>query len=319
MTMKPSHAGVLIALAVVVMGAALSVFTVRETEHAIVLQFGEPKRVISEAGLHFKLPMIQNVRYFDNRILSVDPQTQRMNLSSDKSSPLRVKDEDLEISEEQKEALEKLTTEVSGEPINVESFARYRIVDPLLFLQRMVTEDVAEQRIRAVMEGATRDVLGQTTLRTLLSPRRAAVMNEIRDRVNTAMADRGVEIVDFRIAKADLTDTLRTSTVSRMITERKEKATETRATGQELALQIRSKADKERAIILAEAEKDAQIVRGQGDETAIKTYASAFNKDKDFYAFTRSLEAYRNTLGDPATQLILSPDGAFFRYFNNAP
>lgn len=317
--MKPSHAGVLIALAVVVMGAALSVFTVRETEHAIVLQFGEPKRVISEAGLHFKLPMIQNVRYFDNRILSVDPQTQRMNLSSDKSSPLRVKDEDLEISEEQKEALEKLTTEVSGEPINVESFARYRIVDPLLFLQRMVTEDVAEQRIRAVMEGATRDVLGQTTLRTLLSPRRAAVMNEIRDRVNTAMADRGVEIVDFRIAKADLTDTLRTSTVSRMITERKEKATETRATGQELALQIRSKADKERAIILAEAEKDAQIVRGQGDETAIKTYAAAFNKDKDFYAFTRSLEAYRNTLGDPATQLILSPDGAFFRYFNNAP
>ncbi len=317
--MKPSHAGVLIALAVVVMGAALSVFTVRETEHAIVLQFGEPKRVISEAGLHFKLPLIQNVRYFDNRILSVDPQTQRMNLSSDKSSPLRVKDEDLEISDEQKEALEKLTTEVSGEPINVEAFARYRIVDPLLFLQRMVTEDVAEQRIRAVMEGATRDVLGQTTLRTLLSSRRSTVMNEIRDRVNTAMADRGVEIVDFRIAKADLTDTLRTSTVSRMITERKEKATETRATGQELAQQIRSKADKERAIILAEAEKDAQIVRGQGDETAIKTYAAAFNKDKDFYAFTRSLEAYRNTLGDPATQLILSPDGAFFRYFNNAP
>lgn len=317
--MKPSHAGVLIALAVVLMGAALSVFTVRETEHAIVLQFGEPKRVISEAGLHFKLPLIQNVRYFDNRILSVDPQTQRMNLSSDKSSPLRVKDEDLEISDEQKEALEKLTTEVSGEPINVEAFARYRIVDPLLFLQRMVTEDVAEQRIRAVMEGATRDVLGQTTLRTLLSSRRSTVMNEIRDRVNTAMADRGVEIVDFRIAKADLTDTLRTSTVSRMITERKEKATETRATGQELAQQIRSKADKERAIILAEAEKDAQIVRGQGDETAIKTYAAAFNKDKDFYAFTRSLEAYRNTLGDPATQLILSPDGAFFRYFNNAP
>ena len=317
--MKPSHAGVLIALAVVVMGAALSVFTVRETEHAIVLQFGEPKRVISEAGLHFKLPLIQNVRYFDNRILSVDPQTQRMNLSSDKSSPLRVKDEDLEISDEQKEALEKLTTEVSGEPINVEAFARYRIVDPLLFLQRMVTEDVAEQRIRAVMEGATRDVLGQTTLRTLLSSRRSTVMNEIRDRVNTAMADRGVEIVDFRIAKADLTDTLRTSTVSRMITERKEKATETRATGQELAQQIRSKADKERAIILAEAEKDAQIVRGQGDETAIKTYAAAFNKDKDFYAFTRSLEAYRNTLGDPATQLILSPDGAFFRYFHNAP
>ncbi|WP_435641054.1 protease modulator HflC [Micavibrio aeruginosavorus] len=319
MTMKPSHAGVLIALAVVVMGAALSVFTVRETEHAIVLQFGDPKRVISEAGLHFKLPLIQNVRYFDNRILSVDPQTQRMNLSSDKSSPLRVKDEDLEISEEQKEALEKLTTEISGEPINVEAFARYRIVDPLLFLQRMVTEDVAEQRIRAVMEGATRDVLGQTTLRTLLSPRRAAVMNEIRDRVNTAMSDRGVEIVDFRIAKADLTDTLRTSTVSRMITERKEKATETRATGQELALQIRSKADKDRAILLAEAEKDAQIIRGKGDETAIKTYASAFNKDKDFYAFTRSLEAYRNTLGDPATQLILSPNGAFFRYFNNAP
>lgn len=317
--MKPTQAGILIGLAVVVMGVAMSVFTVRETEHAIVLQFGEPIRVISEPGLHFKVPLIQNARYFDNRILSVDPQIQRMNLSSDKSSPLRIKDASIEISDEQKEAIEKLTTEVSGEPINVEAFARYRIVDPLLFLQRMVTEDVAEQRIRAVMEGATRDVLGQTTLRTLLSPRRTQVMNDIRDRINVAMADRGVEIVDFRIAKADLTDTLRASTVSRMITERKEKATETRATGQELALQIRSKADKDRTIILAEAEKTSQITRGLGDETAIKTYAGAFNKDKEFYAFTRSLEAYRNTLGDPNTQLILSPDSAFFRHFSKRP
>lgn len=302
---------ILVAVAAILL--SMSVFTVREIEHAIVLQLGEPKQEIAEAGLYFRIPLIQNVRYFDKRILSVDPPTERMNLSSDKTRTQQLQTDDM--SAEDKAAIEQLAAEVSGEPINVDVFARYKIVNPLLFLQRMVTEDGANQRIRNVMSGATRDVLGKTTLRDLLSTKRNAVMAEIKNRVNADMTDRGVEIVDIRIVRADLTDTLRTSTVNRMITERKEHATETRARGQELALEIRSKAERERTVLLAEAQRKGQGLRGQGDQEAIQTYSAAFNKDKDFYAFTRSLEAYRSTMANPDTRLILSPDSEFFRYF----
>ena len=303
----------LVLAGVAAIGLSMSVFTVREIEHAIVLQFGKPVKQIDQAGLYFHMPMIQNVRYFDKRILSVDPATERMNLSSDKTRAQNLVSEGM--SAEEKLAVEQLAAEVSGEPINVDVFARYKIIDPLLFLQRMVTEEGANQRIRNVMSGATRDVLGKTTLRDLLSTKRNAVMAEIKNRVNADMKDRGVEIVDIRIVRADLTDTLRTSTVNRMITERKEDATETRARGQELALEIKSKAERERTVLLADAQRKGQSIRGQGDQLAIQTYSAAFNKDKDFYAFIRSLEAYRATMSNPETRMILSPDSEFFRYF----
>lgn len=309
MPMKTLTASALIVCAAALVVGSMSMFTVREIEHAIVLQFGKPVKVISQAGLYFRAPLIQEVRYFDKRTLSVDPPTERMTLSSDKTrgqaGPIPT----------EAEALDQLSTEASGEPINVDVFARYKIVDPLLFLQRMVTEEGANQRIRNVLSGATRDVLGKTTLRDLLSAKRNTVMAEIKTRVNDAMKDRGVEIVDIRIVRADLTDRLRTSTVSRMISERKEDATETRAKGQEQALQIRAKAERERTVLLAEAERQSQSLRGQGDEEAIRIYNAAFNKDKDFYAFLRSMEAYRGTLASPETRLILSPDSAFFQYF----
>lgn len=310
---KMGGAAGLIGVAAVAILVSMSVFTVREIEHAIVLQLGEPRQTISKAGLYFRIPLIQNVRYFDKRILSVDPATERMNLSSDKSRVQQLQKED--ATDEEKAALEQLASDVSGEPINVDVFARYRIADPLLFLQRMVTEEGANQRIRNVLSGATRDVLGRTTLRDLLSTKRNAVMADIKNRVNDDMKERGVEIVDIRIVRADLTDTLRTSTVNRMITERKEDATETRARGQERALEIKSKAERERTVLLADAQRSAQMLRGQGDQEAIKIYSEAFNKDKDFYAFTRSLEAYRETMANPETRLILSPDSEFFRYF----
>jgi membrane protease subunit HflC len=314
MNMKLASASAMIGGAIVLILTSMSLFTVREIEHAIVLQFGKPVRVISEAGLYMRMPMIQNVQYFDKRILSVDPPTERMTLSSDKAAAA-AQTSTAEMTDEARAAFEKLSTEASGEPINVDVFARYKIVDPVLFLQRMVSQDSANQRIRNVMEGATRDVLGRTTLRDLLSAKRNAIMAEIKTRVNDQMKDRGVEIVDIRIVRADLTDRLRTSTVSRMITERKERATETRALGQELALKIRAEAERERTIILAEAERDSQILRGEGDAEAIRIYNEAFNKDKDFYAFTRSMEAYRGALATPETRLILSPDSAFFRNF----
>lgn len=314
-TIKITGAAGLIAIAATAIAISMSMFTVREIEHAIVLQFGEPKRVISQAGLYFRMPLIQNVRYFDKRILSVDPPTERMNLSSDKNRIQQSMGADM--TEDEKKALEQLVVETSGEPINVDVFARYRIVDPLLFLQRMVTEDGANQRIRTVLSGATRDVLGKTTLRDLLSVKRNAVMADIKTRVNDSMKDRGVEIVDLRIVRADLTDTLRSSTVNRMITERKEVATETRARGQEQALEIKARAERERTVLIAEAQRKAQGLRGNGDQIAISTYNEAFNKDKDFYAFIRSLEAYRTTLANPETRMILSPDSEFFRYFVN--
>ncbi len=209
---------------------------------------------------------------------------------------------------------------ISGEPIIVDTFTRYRITDPLMFMKTLRTVYAANQRIESIMNDVTRSILGRTTLRQLLSEDRARIMEEIRTRVNQkTKEDRlGIEVVDTRIVRADLTPELRQSTVRRMISELKERATETRAKGEERALEIRSTAEKERTVILAQAQRDAQITRGQGDEIAIKTYASAFNKDKEFYGFIRSLEAYRSTLATPETRLILSPDSQFFRYFKGS-
>lgn len=295
-----------------------SVFTVNEREQAIVLQLGQPTGEIKGPGLHFKIPVVQDVRRFDSRILSVDPRPVQMVISSSSDSPLTRTQDDAVVEAPPTTEIRNGRREViSGEPIIVDTFTRYRIVDPLQFMKTLRTVYAANQRIESIMNDATRGVLGKTTLRQLLSNERTRVMEEIRDLVNKRIKEDqlGVEIVDTRIVRADLTPELRQSTVRRMISELKERATETRAKGAERALEIRSTADKERAVILANAQRDAQIVRGEGDEIAIKTYAEAFSKDKEFYEFFRSMEAYRNTLADPGTRLILSPDSAFFKYF----
>lgn len=315
--MQKALVGLIFVLAAGLIILSQALYTVDETEQAIVLQFGQPigtegDNLVKKPGLHFKLPFVQQVRYFDSRILSVDPAPERMNISSDeRGSVLRGTPEGEEPAD--------LGAEVSGEPILVDSFARYRITDPLAFLKTLQTVETATTRIGGIMSNATRNVLGQTTLREILSDQRSEIMTEIRQTVNKALQDNGfgVEIVDIRIVRADLTDKLRTSTVNRMITERRERATETRAKGRELALEIRSKAEKERTIILAEANKQAQIIRGEGDRTAIKTYTDAYNKDPDFYSFLRSMEAYENSFDEEGTQLILSPDSAFLRYLRS--
>jgi membrane protease subunit HflC len=288
---------------------SLSIFTVDERQTAIVLQFGQPKQVYADAGLKVKLPWpIQDVRYFDSRILEVDPEPRRVNISSDRNNPML---EDGTVDAE-------LIEEVSGEPIIVDTFARYKIIDPLLFLQRLQTESRARQQIENVMDSATRDTLGNATLRNILSPARGDLMVKIRDRVNAEMKPRGVEIVDIRIVRADLTERLQTSTVSRMITKRKELATKTRANGQEKALEIRSTADKERTVLLANANKTAQITKGEGDKTATEIYNKAYNADPGFYAFTRSMEAYKTSMGVKGeTKMILSPDASFLRFLSD--
>ncbi len=208
---------------------------------------------------------------------------------------------------------------VSGEPIIVDSYARYRISDPLQFMKTLRTVENANKRIESIIDEATRTVLGKTTLKELLSADRTRVMADINQRLNKKIREdkMGIEVVDVRIVRADLGESLRDSTVRRMISEMTERATETRAKGEQLALEIRSTAEKERTVILANAERDAQMLRGQGDNEAIQTYSAAFNKDKQFYTFMRSMEAYKNTLADPETRMILSPDSDFLRYFDN--
>ena len=296
-----------------------SLFIVDQRQQAIVLQLGEPVGEPRGPGLHLKIPVIQSVRFFDSRILSIDPTPDEMVISASSLEEDRGKRQAQAEGEEETEETAGIIENVTGEPIIVDTFARYKIVDPLRFMKTLVTIRGANLRLERILNDATRAVLGKTTLKQLLSSDRTRVMDEIRNRVNRRVSgDKfGIEIVDVRIVRADLTADLRTSTVRRMISELRERATETRAKGEEQALAIRSRAEKERTVIIAEAQRDAEIVKGEGDETAIKTYASAFNKDKDFYSFIRSMEAYKNTLADPETRLILTPDSEFFRHFQN--
>jgi modulator of FtsH protease HflC len=312
--MKPHHTFAVVILILAFFALTQSVFTVDQTEQALVLQFGQPRGSIQEPGLHFKLPLVQDVVFFDRRVLSVDPPPAQVVISSAVDATAAPK------------AGETATPSVedalaSGEPIIVDTFARYHIVDPLKFLKTLRTVDEAEHRLESILNDATRAVLGKTTLHQLLSPDRNAVMKDILTRMNKKVQDDqfGIDIVDIRIVRADLTPELRQATVQRMISALKERATQTRAEGDQQATQIRADADRESQIILAEAQRDAQITRGEGDKEAIRIYADAYNKDKDFYAFTRSLEAYRTALASPDTRLILSPDSEFLRYFRTGP
>lgn len=319
----------LIVLAVLAFGliaASQIFFIVDQREQAIVLQLGQPVGDINGPGLHMKIPVIQTVQYFDRRILSVDPAPEQVVISSVDIERAPEKDDNAEATDEEKaaaaekEAARKSTiANVTGEPIILDTFARYKITDPLQFLKTLRTVGAANSRIENILNDATRAELGKTSLQQLLSPARTAVMRNIQRRVNANIQkdNLGIEIVDVRIVRADLTAELRTSTVRRMISELKERATETRAKGEERALEIRSTAEKERTVLIAEAQRDASIMKGEGDKEAIKIYAEAFNKDKEFYSFIRSMEAYKNTLADPQTQLILSPDSEFFKHFDD--
>ena len=317
-----------------------ALFTVDQREQALVLQLGSPVGEPRDPGLHLKIPFIQEVKRFDGRVLSVDPKPEQVVIASSTiareisreqaaNERAAAKDNAEQQTEEGgNETIEKTETptavterpkieNVSGEPIIVDSFARYKIVDPLQFLKTLGTITIANQRLENILNDAARAVLGKTSLPELLSEERSYIMNDIRRRVNRKIQQDklGIEIIDVRIVRADLTKELRTSTVRRMISELQERATETRAKGEERAKEIRATAEKERTVLLANAGRDSEILRGDGDKEAIKIYADAFNKDTEFYGFIRSMEAYSNTLADEDTRLILSPDSDFFKYF----
>jgi membrane protease subunit HflC len=274
--------GAVAAIAVILLFS--SVFTVYQSQQALVVQFGNFVRTVKEPGLHFKMPFVQQVEYFDKRVLDFDAPSVELVLGDQKR-------------------------------IVVDAFARYRINDPLLFRQRSGTELNFRSRLEPIVFSTLRSVLGEASLFSVLSEERYALMNRIKGEANRALASYGVEVVDVRIKRADLPEENSQAIFRRMQTERQREAAELRAQGAEIAQRIRSRADRERRVIIAEAEKQSQILRGQGDAEAIQIFAESFGRDQDFFAFYRSMQAYRQALGDGSTSFVLSPDSQFFRYF----
>lgn len=270
--------------AAVIFVLANAIYIVNQTEQALVLQFGEPVRVVKEPGLKFKVPFIQNVVFYDTRLLNLDPPAQEVVLNDKKR-------------------------------LDVDSFTRYRIVDPLKFYKTVRTEWQAKSKLEDIVNSSLRKVLGQITLQELLSQQRTKIMTNISNAVKVDAEQIGVSVADVRIRRADLPVEVLQAINERMKTERERDAKEFRAQGRQQAQQIRATAEKEKTIIIAEAERKAQITRGTGDEQAILIWNNAANLDPEFYAFYRSLEAYRNALANSETSLVLSPDSEFFEFF----
>ena len=266
--------------------AFFSIFIVKEINQAIVLQFGDPKRIISTPGINFKIPFIQNVVFLDKRILNLDAPPEEV------------------IASDQKRLI-------------VDAFARFQIIDPLKFYISVGNERVARSRLSTIINSRIRSVLGTQRLQTLLSADRTNQMALIQDGVNNEAEKFGIKIVDVRIKRADLPPANSEAIYRRMQTERNREAKEFRAKGAEMAITITSTADKEVTVILAEAEKQSQIMKGEGDGQRNKIFADAFGKDPEFFAFYRAMQAYEKALIGGETSLILSPDSEFFKFFGN--
>jgi len=264
-----------------------ALFTVDQTKQALVLQFGEPKRIIQEPGLAIKLPFIQDVEYYEKRVLSLIPQ-----------------DAEEVILADQKRIL-------------VDAYTRYRISNPLLFYQTVRNEFGARSRLESIIDSSVRRVLGSETLASILTGMRNNINDNIKDEVEESVTSLGIEIIDVRLRRADYPESTSQNIFNRMKSEREREAKEFRATGEEEAQKIRADAEKTRTVIVAEAARKAQENRGRGDSEAIEIYANSFGKDADFFSFYRSMEAYRAAIGESETSMVLSPDSEFFRFFKN--
>jgi membrane protease subunit HflC len=276
-------AGIVAAVLLVV--GLMSTFIVHQTEQVIVLRFGNPVRVIAEPGLKFKLPIAETLVVFDKRVLDSDPEAEEV------------------IASDQKRLV-------------VDAFARYRIVDPLRFFQSVGNEQGLRARLERVVNGTLRNVIGNVTLTAVLSEERAAIMTEIQKQVQEEAKNFGIDVIDVRIRRADLPQANSEAIFARMKSERDREAKEFRAQGAELAQRIRARADRERTVLIADATKQAQILRGDGDSLQVEIWGKAAGQDPQFFAFYRSMEAYRQALGADTT-MVLSPDSDFFRFFGS--
>ena len=281
-------AGKILIPIIIVIAATIffSIFIVKEINQAIVLQFGDPKRILLKPGLNFKIPFIQNVVFLDKRILNLDTPPEEV------------------IASDQKRLI-------------VDAFARFQIVDPLKFYISVGNERVARSRLSTIINSRIRNVLGQQELQTLLSQDRTKQMALIQEGVNNEAENFGIKIVDVRIKRADLPQANSDAIFRRMQTEREREAKEFRAKGAEMAVTITSTADKEVTVILADAQKQSEIMKGEGDGERNKIFADAFGQDPEFFAFYRAMQAYEKALIGGETSLILSPDSEFFKFFGD--
>ena len=279
--MKKILIGIIVVLGVV---AFQALFVVKEVNQAIVLQFGDPKKIITQPGLNVKIPFIQNVVFIDRRVLYLDNPSEEV------------------IAADQKRLI-------------VDAFTRFRIVDPLKFYISVGNENVARSRLATIINSRIRSVLGTQELATLLSVDREKQMATIQQNVNTEAQNFGINIIDVRIKRADLPQANSEAIYKRMQTEREREAKEFRAEGAEMAAKITSTADKEVTVILANANKQSEIMKGEGDGQRNRIFASAFGRDPQFFGFYRAMQSYEKALIGGDTSLILSPDSDFFKFF----
>jgi len=268
--------------------ASSSFFIVDQTEQALVLQLGQVRRVIRTPGLQMKRPFIENVVDYDKRVLDFEPPHEEVIVADQKR-------------------------------LVADTYTRYRIANPLLFYQTVGNEEGIRARLSALVTGSLRRVLGNVTLNDILSEKRAGIMRQIRDEVAAEAKGFGIEVVDVRLRRADLPEENSQAIYARMQSERQQQAAQYRGEGAQAAQTVRANAERERTVILAEAQRDAQRVRGDGDAQAVKIYANAFGQDKEFFAFYRSLQAYRDALNGKDTSFVLTPEGEFFRFLKAPP
>ncbi|MBM3544506.1 MAG: protease modulator HflC [Alphaproteobacteria bacterium] len=274
----------LVLLGLAAVAAYLTLFTVNQTQQALVLEFGKPKRLVTEPGLKYKIPFIQNVEFFDKRLLDLDSGQQEV------------------IASDQKRLV-------------VDAFARWRITDPLLFYQAVGDERGARLRLGAFLEASLRRVLGAASFEAVVRDKRHVLMQDITKQVNTEAKSLGITVADVRIKRADLPEANSQAIYRRMQTERQRQAAEIRAQGEEQSRRIRATADREVTVLKAEATGESSRIRGEGDGEKNRIFAEAFGKDPDFFSFYRSMEAYEGALKSNDTRLLLSPNSEFFQYF----
>lgn len=260
-----------------------ALFTVHQTQQALILQLGNPIRTVPEPGLHFKLPFIQNIEFYDRRILDLDPPVQEVILLDQKR-------------------------------INVDAFARYKIVNPLEFRKRAVTNQNFRQVFGNRLNAAIRAEIGKILLGDMLTEKRSQVMDVISRHMKAQAAEFGTEVIDVRIGRTDLPEATAQAVYNRMRSDRVAHAAKLRAEGEEQKLKIQAIADKDRTIIIAEAQRESEILRGQGEGERNQILGEAFGQDPEFFDFYRSMEAYGEALGE-GTTMVLSPDSEFFRFF----
>jgi modulator of FtsH protease HflC len=284
---------VLIIIAVILGYGTL--FTVSQTQQALVVRLGKPVRVVTEPGLNVKWPVIDSVIYIDKRILNIETPAQQVTLSSDNSSA---------------------NASLVGEQLIVDAFARYRVMDPLKYYQT-VGSSGADAQLAILLNAALRRVLGAATLTDVVRDKRNELMIRMRDEIGRDAKPYGIDVIDVRIRRADLPPKNSQAVYQRMQTERQREAAEFRAQGSQKSQEIRARADRDVTVLLAEANSKAEQIRGQGDGERNRIFADAYTRDQDFFSFYRSMQAYDKSMQRGDTRLVLKPDTDFFRYFAN--